>query len=52
MGEEFRGGEVLQVLVIGHDINGGDGALEIVSPVLESLKDGEQLLIMGVIVEL
>ena len=52
VGKELRGGEIFEILVIGHDINGGGRALEIVMPVLECLKDGEQLLIMGIIVEL
>ena len=38
--------------MIGHDIDGRGRALEIVTPVLECLEDGEQLLIMGIIVEL
>ena len=38
--------------MISHDINGGGGALKIVLPVLEHLKDGEQLLIMDIVVEL
>ena len=38
--------------MIGHDIKEGGRALEIMLPVLEHLKDGEQLLIMGIIVEL
>ena len=38
--------------MIGYDIDGGGRAFEIMLPVLECLEDGEQLLIMGIIVEL
>ena len=51
-GEEFEGGEILQIFVIGHDIDRGGGALKIVPPMLKHLEDSEQLLIMGIIVEL
>ena len=51
-GKELQGGEIFKILVIGHDIDGRGRALKIVMPVLECLKDGEQLLIMGIIVEL
>ena len=37
VGEEFQGSEVLQVLVVSHDINGGGRALKVVSPVLKSV---------------
>ena len=40
------------MLVVSHDINGRGRALEIVSPVLKSLENGKQLLIMGVVVKL
>ena len=51
-GQDFGAGEVLQVLVVGDHINRRGGALEVMSPVLEGLKDGQQLLIMGIIVQL
>ena len=52
VGKELRGGEIFEILMIGHDIDGAGRALKIVLPVLECLKDGKQLLIMGIIVEL
>ena len=51
-GQDFGAGEVLQVLVVGDHINRRGGALEVMSPVLEGLKAGQQLLIMGIIVQL
>ena len=38
--------------MVGDHIDQRGGALEVVSPVLEGLKDGQQLLVMGVIVQL
>jgi len=44
--------EVLQILVVGDHIDRGGGALEVMSPVLEDLKDGQKLLVVGVIIQL
>ena len=52
MGQDLGTGEVLQVLVVGDHINQRGGALEVMLPVLEGLKDGQQLLVMGIIVQL
>ena len=49
---EFGGCKVLQVLVVGDDINWSCGAFKIVAPGSKSLMDSKKLLIMGVIVEL
>ena len=51
-GQDLGAGEVLQVLVVGDHINRRGGALKVVSPVLEGLKDGQQLLVMGIIIQL
>ena len=51
-GQDLGTGEVLQVLVVGNHIDWRGGALKVMSPVLESLEDGQQLLVMGIIVQL
>ena len=51
-GQDLGAGEVLQVLVVGDHINRGGRALKVMSPVLEGLKDGQQLLVMGIIIQL
>jgi len=50
MGENLRGGEVLQVFVVSHDVNWEGRALQVVTPALESLEDSEELLVMSIIV--
>ena len=50
-GQDLGAGEVLQVLVVGDHVDQRGGALEVTSPVLEGLKDGQQLLVMGIIVQ-
>ena len=52
VGQDLGAGEILQVLVVGDHIDQRGGALEVMSPVLEGLEDGQQLLIMGVIIQL
>jgi len=51
-GENLRGREILQVFVVGHDVNQEGRALQVVMPGFESLKDSEELLIMSIIVQL
>ena len=51
-GQDLGAGEVLQVLVVGDHVNQRGGALKVMSPVLEGLEDGQQLLVMGIIVQL
>ena len=51
-GQDLGAGEILQVLVVSDHISRRGGALKVVSPVLEGLKDGQELLVMGVIVQL
>ena len=51
-GQDLGAGEILQVLVVGDHIDWRGGTLEVVSPVLEGLEDGQQLLVMGIIVQL
>ena len=50
--QEFGGCEVFQVLVVGDYINQSCGAFKIVVPRPKSLVNSEELLVMGVIVEL
>ena len=50
--QELSGCKVLQVLVVGDDVNQSYGAFKIVAPGPKSLVDSEELLVMGVIVEL
>ena len=52
VGQDLEAGEILQVLVVSNHIDQRGGALEVVSPVLEGLKDGQQLFVMGIIVQL
>ena len=52
VGQDLGAGEVFQVLVVSHHIDQRGGALKIMSPVLEGLKFGQQLLVMGIIVQL
>ena len=51
-GQDLGAGEILQVLVVSDHIDWRGRALEVVVPVLEGLKDGQQLLVMGIIVQL
>ena len=51
-GQDLGAGEVLQVLVVGDHVDRRGRALEVMSPVLEGLEDGQQLLVMGIIVQL
>ena len=51
-GQDLGAGEVLQVLVVSDHIDQRGGALEVMSPVLEGLEDCQELLVMGVIIQL
>ena len=51
-GQDLGAGEVLQVLVVSDHIDWRGGALKVMSPVLEGLEDGQQLLVMGIVVQL
>ena len=51
-GQDLGAGEILQVLVVSDHINQRGGTLKVVSPVLEGLGDGQELLVMGIIVQL
>ena len=51
-GQDLGAGEVLQVLVVSDHIDQRGGALKVVSPVLEGFEDGQELLVMGIIVQL
>ena len=50
--QDLGAGEILQILVVGDHVDRSGRALKVMSPVLEGLKDGQKLLVMGVIVEL
>ena len=50
--EGLRGTEVLQILIVSKYSNGSTRALQVVPPNFEGFKDGEQLLVMNVVVEL
>jgi len=52
MDKLFGGHEVLEVLVIGEDAYNMCRAFQVVVPLSEGLKDGEQLLVIDLIVEL
>ena len=49
--EEFRGREILQVLVVGNNVDRGTGAFEVVTPSSEGLEDGQQLFVVYVIIK-
>ena len=51
VGQDLGAGEVLQVFVVGDHIDWRGGALKVMSPVLEGLEDGQQLLVMGIIIQ-
>ena len=51
-GQDLGAGEILQVLVVSDHIDWRGGTLEVVLPVLEGLEDGQELLVMGIIVQL
>jgi hypothetical protein len=49
--EHLGGGKVLEVLMVSHHIDRGGGTFKIVTPGAESLEDGEELLIMSVVIQ-
>ena len=49
--EEFRGREILQILVIGNNVDRGTGAFEIVTPSSEGLEDGQQFFVVHIIIK-
>jgi len=51
-GEDFGSREILQVFVVGDDVNRGGRTLKVMAPVPECLEDGKEFLIVGVIVQL
>lgn len=51
-GEDFGGGEVHEVFVICNNIYSESRALQVVSLYLESFENGEEFLIMDVVIEL
>ena len=51
-GQDLGAGEIFQVLVVSDHINWRGKALEVMLPVLEGLEDCQQLLVMGIIIQL
>lgn len=49
--QEFRGGKVLEVLVVSDNANWNHRAFEIMVPGVEGFKDGQQFLVMDIVVE-
>ena len=52
VGQDLGAGEILQVFVVSDHIDQRGRALKVMSPVLEGLEDGQQLLVMGTIIQL
>jgi len=52
MGENLRGGEILQVFVVGHDVDREGRALQIMTPGLEGFENSEKLLVVRIVVQL
>ena len=50
MGEDFHCREVLQVVMIGCDVNWGAGPFEVVTPTFEGVVDGCKFFIMYVVI--
>ena len=51
-GQNFRSGKILKILVVGNNVNQGSGTFQVMVPGPECFKDGEQFLVMGVIIQL
>ena len=52
LGEEFGSTEILQILVVSHNINWSQSSFKVMLPSLESFVDGEEFLVIDVVVEL
>ena len=50
MGEDFCRRKVLQVVMIGYDVNGGVSPFEVVVPTFESVVDGRKFFIMYIVI--
>ena len=50
--KHFSRGKVLEILVVGNDVDSESGTLEIMTPDFEAFKDGKKLLVVGVIISL
>ncbi|KIK11739.1 hypothetical protein PISMIDRAFT_122157, partial [Pisolithus microcarpus 441] len=50
-GQNLGGSEILKILVVSDHVDGGGGALQVVLPVAEGLKNRQKLLVMGIVVE-
>ena len=50
--KEFRSREILQVLVVGNNVDQGTRAFKIVMPSSEGLKDGQQFFVVHIIIQL
>ena len=49
-GRNFRRREVLQVAMIGYDVNGGASPFEVVMPTFEGIVDGRKFFIVYVVI--
>jgi len=52
MGENLRGRKVLQVFVVGHNVDREGRALQVVTPGLEGFENSEKLLVVSIVVQL
>ena len=50
--KHFSCGKILEILVVGNNVNSESGTLEVMTPDFEAFKDGKKLLVVGVIVAL
>ena len=50
MGEDFHRQKVLQVAMIGYNIDGGAGPFEVVAPTFEGIIDGRKFFIVDIVI--
>ena len=51
MGEQLSSGEILKIFVVHHHVNWSWRSLEVVMPYLKSFENGEEFLVVDIIVE-
>ncbi|KIK17438.1 hypothetical protein PISMIDRAFT_111416, partial [Pisolithus microcarpus 441] len=51
MGQNLRSSEILKIFMVSDHVDGGGGALKVVLPMAEGLKNRQKLSVMGVIIE-
>ena len=52
MGEDLRHRKVLQVAMIGYDVDGGASSFEVVAPTFESIVDGRKFFVVNIVIGL